>query len=188
MKTRDFIWDLGGTLLDNYQLSTQAFLEALAHFGIEASADQVYDKLKVSTKEAIAFFIPNEPAFQDYYKSLEAEKLEAPLLFEGAREALEKVLACGGRNFLISHRNHQVKQLLVKTAILEYFTEIVTSDNGFARKPNPESFLYLKDKYDLEDALVIGDREIDIEAGQAAGFATCLFDGKNLYWRLLQND
>ncbi len=36
--------------------------------------------------------------------------------------------------------------------------------------------LYLKDKYAIESGLVIGDRPIDIEAGQRAGMATYLFD------------
>ena len=38
--------------------------------------------------------------------------------------------------------------------------------------------LYLKEKYKIDNALVIGDREIDKEAGQAAGFDTLLVDGK----------
>ena len=37
-----------------------------------------------------------------------------------------------------------------------------------------------KEKYNIEQALVIGDREIDKEAGQAAGFDTLLVDGKIL--------
>ena len=36
--------------------------------------------------------------------------------------------------------------------------------------------LYLKDKYQIVSGLVIGDRPLDIEAGQAAGFVTYLFD------------
>ena len=35
---------------------------------------------------------------------------------------------------------------------------------------------YLKEKYQISSCLVIGDRPLDIEAGQAAGFATYLFD------------
>ena len=89
---------------------------------------------------------------------------------------LKKILAQGGRNFLISHRNDQVLEILEKTGILAYFTEVVTSSRGFKRKPNPESMLYLKDKYQIENGLVIGDRPIDIEAGQTAGFTTYLFD------------
>jgi HAD hydrolase, family IA, variant 1 len=52
----------------------------------------------------------------------------------------------------------------------------VTADDGFPRKPDPTSMLYLKDKYTIESGLVIGDRPIDIEAGQRAGMATYLFD------------
>ena len=37
----------------------------------------------------------------------------------------------------------------------------------------------MKEKYDIKEALVIGDREIDRKAGQAAGFDTLLVDGKN---------
>lgn len=91
---------------------------------------------------------------------------------------MQAIVASGGRNFLVSHRNKQVLDILEKTNLLSYFTEVVTSENGFSRKPSPESMLYLKEKYDIKEALVIGDREIDRKAGQAAGFDTLLVDGK----------
>ena len=53
MKYHDYIWDLGGTLLDNYETSTAAFVETLAEFGIEQEHDSVYEALKVSTAFAI---------------------------------------------------------------------------------------------------------------------------------------
>ena len=49
MDYQDYIWDLGGTLLDNYETSTAAFVRTLASLGIEASHDEVYQALKVST-------------------------------------------------------------------------------------------------------------------------------------------
>lgn len=52
-------------------------------------------------------------------------------------------MAEGGRNFLVSHRNHLVLDILDRVEIAHYFTEVVTSENGFARKPSPDSFLYL---------------------------------------------
>ena len=56
----------------------------------------------------------------------------------------------------------QVLDILDKAEIASYFTEVVTSENGFARKPSPDSFLYLINKYDIKHGLVIGDRQIDI--------------------------
>ena len=176
MDYQDYIWDLGGTLLDNYETSTAAFVETLADAGIRASHDDVYKALKISTPYAIAQFASGIPQFLQTYKANEAIELAHPVLFEGASELLKKIIARGGRNFLISHRNDQVLEILEKTEILTDFTEVVTSSRGFKRKPNPESMLYLKDKYQIENGLVIGDRLIDTEAGQAAGFATYLFD------------
>ena len=178
MKYRDYIWDLGGTLLDNYETSTAAFVETLAQYGIEQEHDRVYEALKVSTAFAIEKFAPDIEDFLENYKENEARELEHPVLFEGIPELLKDISDKGGRHFLVSHRNKQVLDILEKTKVLPYFTEVVTSESGFARKPNPESMLYLKEKYKIENALVIGDREIDKEAGQAAGFDTLLVDGK----------
>ena len=81
---------------------------------------------------------------------------------------------------MISHRNHLVLDILKKAGINQYFTEVVTSESEFARKPNPESMLYLKNKYAMTSALAIGDREIDLQAARAAGIEAQLFDGEKL--------
>ena len=177
MNYHDYIWDLGGTLLDNYGMSTKAFVATLADFGLTATYKQVYDKLRESTDTAISYFVPNCPAFREAYKKNEAAFLEKPILFAGAREVLEKIVAGGGRNFLVSHRDNQVLEILDKTKIASLFTEVVTASNGSVSKPDPASMLYLKKKYALTNALVIGDRKIDVQAGQAAGFDTVLVDG-----------
>ncbi|AKZ50058.1 TPA: HAD-IA family hydrolase [Streptococcus pyogenes] len=181
MNYQDYIWDLGGTLLDNYELSTQAFVQTLAFFSLPGDHDAVYQKLKESTAIAVATFALNEPEFLHVYRLREADKLAQPIWCLGAKEILEKIATSGSRNFLISHRDCQVNQLLEQAGLLIYFTEVVTASNGFARKPNPESLFYLKEKYDIDSGLVIGDRLIDKQAGQAAGFNTLLVDGrKNL--------
>ena len=46
MNYGDYIWDLGGTLLDNYQVSTQAFLATLEQFERTAEPQAVYDALR----------------------------------------------------------------------------------------------------------------------------------------------
>lgn len=175
MKYHDFIWDLGGTLLDNYETSTAAFVETLAQFGITAEHDTVYQALKVSTAHAIELFAAEIPRFLELYKENEAKELEHPILFEGVSDLLAEVQDRGGRHFLVSHRDDQVLKILEKTGIAPYFTEVVTASSGFKRKPNPESMLYLCSKYQIDHGLVIGDRLLDVEAGQAAGLDTHLF-------------
>ena len=41
--------------------------------------------------------------------------------------------------------------------------------------------LYLKKNTPYTNALVIGDRKIDVQAGQAAGFDTVLVDGSKVF-------
>ncbi len=99
MKYHDYIWDLGGTLLDNYETSTAAFVETLAEFGIEQEHDSVYEALKVSTAFAIEKYAPGIENFLEKYKENEARDLEHPVLFDGIPALLEEILDQGGRNF-----------------------------------------------------------------------------------------
>ncbi len=66
---------------------------------------------------------------------------------------------------------------------------MVTADNGFSRKPAPDSIYYLLKKYKLnpDETVMIGDRPIDIEAGLAAGVQTVFFDTKKTDPRASQN-
>ena len=64
MNYHDFIWDLGGTLLDNYETSTNAFVATLKDFHIQADHDSVYAALKISTQDAIQTFAPHISNFR----------------------------------------------------------------------------------------------------------------------------
>ncbi|HEY0221476.1 HAD-IA family hydrolase [Lactovum miscens] len=178
MTYKNYIWDLGGTLLDNYEVSTRAFIAVLFRHGFIRLHHEIYPALKVSTGHAVEKFAKEIPGFLSEYKKLEAESLEKPILFDGGKDVLAKVIESGGQNFMISHRNRQVLSILESSGIKFYFTEVVTSENGFPRKPQPNSINYLLEKYQLEkaDTLVIGDREIDIDAGHSAGCSTVFFD------------
>ena len=176
MSYTDYIWDLGGTLLDNYQTSAKAFQHVLMHeFGITASFDDIYNALRISTEVAIDQFASELPHFKDLYKKREVQDLKHPVLFAGAGEVLAAIVKSGNRNFMISHRDDHVIDILEAAGISRYFTEVVTANNGFARKPSPDSINYLINKYQLKQAVMIGDREIDILAGKQANIDTIYF-------------
>ena len=182
MDYENYIWDLGGTLLDNYESSSHAFAATLWSMAERVVLrTDVYDALKVSTAYAVEKFASDLPGFLEEYKKLEAEELEKPILFSGAKKVLTSLSVNGKKNFMISHRNHQVLTILSAAEIGSYFTEVVTADNGFKRKPAPESINYLLSKYKLnpKKTVMIGDRSLDIEAGNAAGVETIYFDSSN---------
>ncbi|MDR0300531.1 MAG: HAD-IA family hydrolase [Streptococcaceae bacterium] len=175
---KNYIWDLGGTLLNNYEASTHAFVTVLFRHGVVCLHDEIYAALKISTAYAVEQFASNIPDFLAEYKKQEAVSLEKPILFDGAKETLGKIIEAGGKNFMISHRDKQVLSILENAEIVQYFSEVVTSDNKFPRKPKPDSINYLLEKYKLDkhETVMIGDREIDIEAGKSAGSDTIFFD------------
>lgn len=179
MEYENYIWDLGGTLLDNYESSSRAFAAALWTKAERIFLhEDIYDALKISTAHAVETFASDIPDFLSFYKQLEAETLKQPILFKGAEKVLSELTDSGCKNFMISHRNHQVMAILARACIDQFFTEVVSSDNGFKRKPAPDSILYLCQKYQLnpQKTVMIGDRPLDIEAGNAAGVASIFFD------------
>ena len=65
----------------------------------------------------------------------------------------------------------------------QYFDFVVDGSYKFPAKPAPDAvdFLCKKCNIDKSRALIIGDRDIDIGAGHAAGIKGCLIDVGNYY-------
>ena len=84
---------------------------------------------------------------------------------------LEATWQKGIQHFVYTHKGITANNVLERLGVRKYFTEVVTSANGFARKPQPEAIDYLVEKYDLDKASTyyVGDRRIDVEAAENAG-------------------
>lgn len=94
-----------------------------------------------------------------------------------AREALEALAGQGARHFVYTHRGTTTAAVLQNLGLDGLFTEIVTSQNGFPRKPAPDAILYLMGKYGLDPAATfyVGDRTIDMDCARNAGIGGILF-------------
>lgn len=86
----------------------------------------------------------------------------------GAREVLDWTDQVGIRNFVYTHKGDNAFTILRDLGLESYFTEILTSQSGFERKPSPEAANYLIDKYQLspDNTYYIGDRTLDVEFAQ----------------------
>lgn len=183
-KMRDYCWDFDGTLYQTYPVMVKAFKETLQDYGIEVNAQAVYLRMRRSSLgQTFAFYTNDLPTttqakvVQDYrQREQQAQKDEHP--FSGAREVCKQVVARGGRNFLLTHRDHSAWQLLVRDQLAEFFSGAVTGDAHFPRKPNPASLNYLCTKFGIirTEAVMVGDRPLDVEAGRRAGMQGYLFD------------
>jgi len=97
------------------------------------------------------------------------------------KEICQLILEKGGENFILTHRGKSVFRLLKFHNMSHYFTDVVTGEDGFKRKPDPEAFLHLIVKHSLDknETLGIGDRELDIVAGKNSGINTCYLNFDN---------
>ena len=94
-----------------------------------------------------------------------AEKNAQVLLMDGARDVLSWAKDAGIEQFVYTHKGENALVILRDLGLKSFFTEILTSQSGFARKPNPEAARYLMKKYGLEpeNTYYIGDRSLDID-------------------------
>ena len=106
-----------------------------------------------------------------------AEKNAQIILMPGAREVLHWGNEQGIQQFVYTHKGDNTFTILRNLGLESYFTEILTSQSGFARKPNPQAASYLLEKYGLDSmhTYYIGDRSLDIEFAQNSGIQSINF-------------
>jgi len=106
-----------------------------------------------------------------------AEKNAQVILMPGAREVLHWGNEQGIQQFVYTHKGDNTFTILRNLGLESYFTEILTSQSGFARKPNPQAASYLLEKYGLDSmhTYYIGDRSLDIEFAQNSGIQSINF-------------
>ncbi len=177
------IWDVDGTLFDTYPAITEAFCAALAGLGAAGAPDEVMALARSSLSQCAAtlaqkYALDGEELsgrFHEHYRSIPLEQ-QPP--FPGAPKVCGYICSVGGLNAIASHRGRRsVMRLLATHHLSGYFADILGSDDPYPRKPAPDSFeaLIAKGHMRREAVLAIGDRDIDILAGQAAGVRTCLY-------------
>ena len=182
MKKTAFIWDLDVTLLDSYEAILSGIEETFAQFSIPYDKEQVREYiLKYSVQDLLVRVAEDrnldvEVLNQVRAQSL-AEKNAQVVLMPGAREVLSWADQVGIQQFVYTHKGDNAFTILRDLGLESYFTEILTSQSGFARKPSSEAATYLLGKYQLdsEKTYYIGDRTLDVEFAQNSGIQSINF-------------
>ena len=177
-----FIWDLDGTLLDSYEAILSGIEETFGQFSIPYDKEKVREFiLKYSVQDLLEQVaeernLDAEVLNQVRAQSL-AEKNAQVVLMSGAREVLAWAAEQGIQQFVYTHKGDNTFTILSDLGLEFYFTEILTNQSGFARKPSPEAGLFLLDKYQLDpmQTYYVGDRTLDVEFAQNSGIQSINF-------------
>ena len=182
MQKTAFIWDLDGTLLDSYEAILSGIEETFCQFSILYDKEKVRDFiLKYSVQDLLEQVaeernLDAKELNQVRAQSL-AEKNAQVVLMLGAREVLAWADEAGILQFVYTHKGDNAFTILRDLGLESFFTEILTSQSGFSRKPSPEVATYLLDKYELNPRTTyyIGDRTLDVEFAQNSGIQSINF-------------
>ena len=182
MQGTAFIWDLDGTLLDSYEAILSGIEETYAQFSIPYNKEEVRAFiLKYSVQDLLAQVAEERGLDLGLLNQVRAQSLAEKnaqvVLMPGAREVLDWADKQGIQQFVYTHKGDNAFSILRDLGLDSYFTEILTSQSGFARKPSPEAAIYLIDKYGLDpqQTYYIGDRTLDIEFAQNSGIQSINF-------------
>ena len=182
MQKTAFIWDLDGTLLDSYEAILSGIEETFAQFSIPYDKEKVREFiLKFSVQDLLVRVAEDRNLDAEVLNQVRAQSLAEKnaqvVLMPGAREVLNWTNQVGIQQFVYTHKGDNALTILIDLGLESYFTEILTSQSGFARKPNPEAATYLLDKYQLdpEKTYYIGDRTLDVEFAQNSGIQSINF-------------
>ena len=100
-----------------------------------------------------------------------------------AKEILDILFNKGIQHFIYTHKNVVSFEILKNLDMLKYFTKILTIDDGFKRKPDPEAINYLIEEYKLDknEVFYVGDRDLDIESANNANIKSIFYKPENSY-------
>lgn len=184
LRIKNFIWDFDGMLFDTYPHTVAAFCEQQRRHGFLRDEAEVYALFKINLRVGFRHYGLTEEEIGEFYEienDLSFEPLGVP--YPRIPEILLLIAENGGRNYLYTHRDRVALQYLEIYGLTPLFADAITGEDGFPFKPAPDALEYMikKNCLNKNETVMLGDRDIDIGAGQNAGLHTLLFDEDGRY-------
>ncbi|MGH7852691.1 MAG: HAD family hydrolase [Candidatus Binatia bacterium] len=175
------MFDLDGTLADTGPDLADSVNFTRAHFDLAPlGARRIYANVGRGVEHLIRNSLPIENAdhfheamrvFLEYY---EAHLLDKTVLYSGVRDLLEHFR--GKRRVVVSNKVLRLSEAVLRgLGVGECFDLILGGDSAPEKKPHPALLALALERFQTapSSALMVGDGDIDVEAGKRAGVLTC---------------
>ena len=179
----NYIFDFDGTLMDTSGVILSTIKATIKEMGLpEKTDEECRSIIGIRTDEAGRYLYPeldisnNEFArvFRANYDRLKAGANENT--FSGVLETLAELREKGcGLAIASSRRLASLNDYLEGLGIRDWFEMVVGADSVTKGKPDPEPVLIILEAlgWQPSSTLVVGDADVDIMMGNAAGCKTC---------------
>ncbi len=174
------IFDLDGTLIDSLEDITVALNHAVAPLNIPPKS---VAEMRDLVGSGISFVIERvlgdalsdekEAVLDRFIEHYSTHLVVHTVLYPGVSDTLTKL--DGYKMAVVTNKRKALSErALTELGVAHHFTDILGSDSVGAKKPSPLPILHLLEKYSIppEKAVIVGDSEIDVQAGKAAGIKT----------------
>jgi HAD superfamily hydrolase (TIGR01509 family) len=174
------IFDSDGVVVDSEKASLEAFVEAVAEYGVNLSDEEVRESCGITDADIVQKINGKYGKTIDYdeFKRRKLElyrrKVEQEGIknFPGVRELIALLRSRGIPYALASSGSRaKIEYNLLRTRLAEDFSVIVSCEDVKRGKPDPEIFLLAAERIGRrgEDCIVVEDSPNGIRAAAAAG-------------------
>ncbi|MFW5702842.1 MAG: HAD family hydrolase [Candidatus Dojkabacteria bacterium] len=183
-----YLFDWDGCLADTLTAALDAYIALGKSYGKELSHEQIMQAWGDWDK-SVALMGAEKDDYVKRYDEHVRENIENVMVFDSAKQALKQIKGESDTKVaVVSSSMHEwIVRMAENNEVLGYLDYIVGADDVQNTKPDPEPvFKALAQLAGVEEseideqiksqAVMIGDTEKDILAGQAAGVDTILFE------------
>lgn len=186
MTYQHLIFDYDGTVGDSYPVFNDCLQQVLRAHGIEDDPADTMKLLKHSFGFVFRHYdaqVPTATLRSEFAACRRAVMPERLRLCPGMAELLAAARAHGAKCYIYTHSGKEVDGYLTKMGVRDDFVDLMTAAEGYPVKPDPTALFALCARNGISptDALMIGDRQIDVAVGHNAGMHGCLFDPDRFY-------
>src|SRR3954447_16454140 len=178
--TKAVLFDVDGTLIDTVDLHAKAWVEALQHFGIRSTFEDMRLQIGKGGDQVLLGLLPpaelecKGEAIQESRSDLFKRRyLPEARAFPAVRELFERIRASGQRAVLASSgKAEEVARYKEIAGIADLIDAATSSDDAERSKPFPDIFAAALGKLDgigQDEVVVVGDTPYDAEAARKAG-------------------
>lgn len=180
-KIEGIIFDVDGTLTNSIEAYYNVFREVSARFGIHVRREDVLEPMAMGSLIWDRIIPGDSPERDEEIKQLMnaipevyQKVFEHVLPFAGVEPVLKKLDEQKIKLGVLTSSRRTAVRPLYHHSLSHYFRVILTREEGFPPKPEPDGILECLRRMKVEPsrAITIGDTPLDVRAGKAAGTLT----------------
>ena len=180
-KIKAVVFDFDGTLLNTFEHIVQAFELVLPQYGVKPDREAIRAVVGMTLLDCYKTLVPEGD--HEAMRRLHHEAQQTPEMYElikvydNLRETIEELRLEGLKIAVWTNRGRESVDLIFDhTGITDLFDIVLTPSEVKNPKPDPEGLNLLAQKLSIptSEMVMVGDMNIDVQAGQSADVAATI--------------